>query len=264
MTAQRRLVKPFDFPKLVAHRGASHYAPENTLGSFALAKSMGAKAIETDIMLTKDDVPIVMHDNNLKRTTDFKGEVGEVFWRDIVNLNAGQWKGNKAYLEEPVPRFDQLLRFLKSEDLEANIEVKPYQHRKLTAIKQLEISHKTADIVLKYLLMEQANGPLPGIVISSFDIEALRYLHQHHSPWGLGLLLDTWPKNVDKLIDEIQPVSVHLNYRLITPKRMAFLKERGLKVLAYTVNSSKRADALYQFGVDGVFSDKPDLFKKVP
>src|SRR3990167_8295733 len=82
---------PLKIPTIIGHRGARNYAPENTLESIHTAADMGCKWVELDVKLTKDMVPIIMHDDDLDRTTNGHGPVAEITYADLCNLEAGSW-----------------------------------------------------------------------------------------------------------------------------------------------------------------------------
>src|SRR4051812_26195793 len=89
-------------PPLIAHRGASSEAPENTLAALKLARGRGANWVEVDVKLTQDGVPILMHDDTLERTTDGTGKVADTSWATIQTLDAGSWF-DKKFRGERVP-----------------------------------------------------------------------------------------------------------------------------------------------------------------
>lgn len=253
----------FPYPKLISHRGASHYAPENTIAAFKLAKEMGAEAIETDVMLTSDGIPIIMHDNSAKRTTGKAYQIGQTPWSDLIGLNAGDWKRIVPYRHETIPTLVDLLNTMNETGLAANIEIKPYESKQFTAEQQRAVSRKTAEVTLQQVREFYKEHPnMPGIVYSSFDVDALRALREADCEWPIGLLLDKWPKDSEALMSELQPASVHMNSRLASESRVHRLKQRGYKVLVYTVNTAKRAKELFKRGVDGIFTNKPNLLKR--
>src|SRR5580658_7344129 len=95
-------------PPVIAHRGASAQAPENTMAAFRLATESGAKWVEFDVHLTQDGVPVIMHDDTLDRTTDGKGKIADASWADVQKLDAGSWF-DKRFKGERVPHLDEVL-----------------------------------------------------------------------------------------------------------------------------------------------------------
>ena len=111
-------------PKIIAHRGASGYAPENTLTAFKKAKALGASMVEFDVMLSLDSEAVVIHDENIKRTTNGKGLVNSFTLRELKNFDAGLWFSKKSK-GETIPSFKDVLILLDEIGLTANIEIKP-------------------------------------------------------------------------------------------------------------------------------------------
>ncbi|MBS1163680.1 MAG: Glycerophosphoryl diester phosphodiesterase, partial [Burkholderiaceae bacterium] len=98
---------PWPWPRIQAHRGAGRLAPENTLAAIRRSHAMGFRAIEIDARLTRDEVPVVIHDRTLERTTDGAGAVAEATADEIARLDAGSWFGPQ-YRGEPVPRLAEV------------------------------------------------------------------------------------------------------------------------------------------------------------
>ena len=111
-------------PRVIGHRGAAAAAPENTLVSLQKAKELGASWVEFDVKLTRDGVPILMHDERLERTTDGRGEVALTTLNDLQKLDAGGWFG-PAFRGEPVPTLEAALALCAELGLGINVEIKP-------------------------------------------------------------------------------------------------------------------------------------------
>ena len=101
-----------NLPKIIAHRGASAYTPENTLMAFQKASELGASMVEFDVMLSKDGVPVVIHDENIKRTTNGRGLVNEFTLKELQTFDAGRWFSRKFSQQETIPDFKSVLNFL--------------------------------------------------------------------------------------------------------------------------------------------------------
>ncbi|HCA88748.1 MAG: glycerophosphoryl diester phosphodiesterase [Legionellaceae bacterium] len=233
--------------QLIAHRGAAGYAPENTLASFNEALARGASFIEFDVMLSADNEAFVFHDENLKRTTNGRGEFGHVDAAYIKTLDAGKWFARR-FKGEPVLTLIQALEWLAYTDINANIEIKPYPGmEQATLIKTLTLVHRHWP----------ATKQLP--LISSFHHELLALCHSISPDMPLGLLLDTWDENGLKVLTQLPCYSLHMNYRALTKKRVELIKQSNIKLFAYTVNRRRLARRLLDWGVDALFSDYPDL-----
>jgi len=235
--------------KVIAHRGASAYAPENTMAAFNKALTLDCRFIEFDVICSKDGEPFVFHDEKLKRTTNGQGNIGEVDAEYLNTLDAGKWF-SKKFKGEKIPHFRDVLKWLAFSDVQANIEIKPYPRT----------TEDTTITVLSYINRYwPQNKDLP--LISSFDDDAL-FLSRSISPeMPLGLLIDTWDaKTIDKA-KQLNCVSVHLNRKIVTEERVTEFKKNDFLVLAYTINRKRQAKKLLSWGVDSIFSDYPDLLK---
>ncbi len=235
--------------KIIGHRGASAYAPENTLASFDKALSMGCRFIEFDVMCSQDGEPFLIHDNNLKRTTNGKGEVGKVDASYIQELDAGSWF-SKQYKGESIPHFKDALKWLSFSSMQANIEIKPYPGT---------IEPTTTAVLSTLNRYWPVNKPLP--LLSSFDWEALSLCRSIAPEMPLGLLLDVWDPQWLEKAKLLHCFSIHFNRKILNAERVKEVKEQGYMVCAYTVNRKRLANKLFQWGVDAVFSDYPDLLK---
>ena len=112
------------FAPVIGHRGAAAAAPENTLASLRKAKELGASWVEFDVKLTRDGVPILMHDERLERTTNGRGEVAQATLAELQELDAGGWFG-PAFRGERVPTFEAALGLCAELGLGINVEIKP-------------------------------------------------------------------------------------------------------------------------------------------
>ncbi len=235
--------------RLIGHRGAAAYAPENTLAAFQKAHSLGCRWIEFDVMLSSDGEAFVFHDDNLKRTTNGRGDVGLVTAEYIRSLDAGSWY-SKSFRGETIPSLQEAIAWLVASGVDANIEIKPYPGS----------SEETVTTVLSQINRywpQEKTWPL----LSSFDLEALRFCQRLAPEIPLGLLLDKWHDQGLAWARELNCFSVHLSKRAATAARVAALKNEGYAVYVYTINRRRKAHQLFKWGVDAVFSDYPDLLK---
>lgn len=235
-----------DWPSVIAHRGASGYAPENTLAAFTEAHRRGANWVEFDVKLSKDNILIVFHDDDLVRTTNGYGLVADHTCKEIQSLDAGSWY-SKTFANARVPTFEAVLHCLAEYSVGANIEIKP----------NLDQAEATTLTILESIKQNWPSSS-PAPLLSSFELDCLHIARKHDSDIALGLLLDKWRDDWFILAEQIVCVSVHLHYEQITPERVQMIHDRGYKVMVYTVNKSDLAKQLWQWGVDTLFSDYPD------
>lgn len=217
------------------------------MASFNQALSLGCKMIEFDVMCSADGVPFVIHDDKLKRTTNGKGEVGLVDAAYLEGLDAGSWF-SKRFKGEHIPRFKEVLNWLATSPMQANIEIKPY----------LKATEQTTVAVLSHIHQYWPHDKdLP--LVSSFDFEALNLCRSIAPEMPLGLLLHDWDERWHEKAKQLQCYSVHLNRKILNAARVQAIKEQDYKVCAYTVNRRRLAKKLFSWGVDAIFSDYPDL-----
>lgn len=233
--------------KIIGHRGACAYAPENTLVSFNTALAMGCRFVEFDVMCSADGEPFVFHDDNLKRTTNGRGEMGQVDSTYLRSLDAGSWF-SRQFKGEPILHFKDILEWLLVSNVQANIEIKPYPGTE----------EQTAITVLSYVNRYWPEGKeLP--LISSFSWDALSMCHSITPEMPRGLLLHTWDDHWLQKAKQLGCFSIHFNRKILTADRVKAVKEQGYVVCVYTVNRKRQANKLFKWGVDAVFSDYPDL-----
>jgi glycerophosphoryl diester phosphodiesterase len=233
-------------PPVIAHRGASSYAPENTMASFIKAAQLGVKWVEFDVMLTAAKEAVVFHDETLSRTTNGKGAVGDYNYVTLSTLDAGSWF-SPQFSGERIPLLSDVLQFLKEMKMAANIEIKSLPNQEESTVK------KTLDVVHDIF-----NQPESNILFSSFSVPSLQRLRLLSSDCQIGLLIDQWEEGWEKVCQDLNCVSVHVNEAILTPEKALKIKEMGKMLLCYTVNDPARAKALYALGVDAVFTDVPD------
>lgn len=231
-------------PRVIGHRGASHYAPENTLSALRKAHELGISWVEFDVTLTGDSHPVVIHDLNLDRTTNGFGVINRTSLAQIRKLDAGSWF-NPTFAGEKIPTLVEYLQTAQQLGLGINLEIKPGENQE----------RETAQAVLETLQQHWQNGQL---LVSSFSILTLRALRSLDAHVPIGLLLDHWCGDWQEMIRELHCFSLHAKYRLLTPQRIHQIKEMGCRVLAYTVDDVQVAQKLFSKGVDAVFSNVPD------
>ncbi|MDR3477694.1 MAG: glycerophosphodiester phosphodiesterase [Gammaproteobacteria bacterium] len=228
---------------VIAHRGASRYAPENTLSAFFKAKQLGAQWVEFDVMLSACGEAVVIHDETLNRTTNGNGIVGDYPYSYLRTLDAGAWF-NAKFSGEKIPTFKDVILCLQEHQLAANVEIKPLPGQE----------EQTAKKVLADIRDYWTVDMMPPL-LSSFSVPSLRTVRQNSPDALIGLLIDEWFGGWEEVCDQLQCVSVHLNQRILDENVVRHIKAMNRFVLSYTVNDPHRAKELFGWGVDAVFSD---------
>ena len=230
-------------PILFAHRGASAYAPENTISAFEIAINQGADAIELDVKLSADGEVVVIHDNKVDRTTDGSGKVSSLELASLKGLDAGYFF-DESFIGEEIPTLNEVFESIGSR-IFINIELTNYS----TPLDRLP--EKTAEIVNHHGLTE-------SILFSSFNPLALQKSHKLLSKVPIGLLttpglIGGWAYSfLGRFIahNALHPEFSNTNQHLIEK-----CHQRGIRVHPYTVNSFERMVGLFQMDVDGIFTD---------
>ncbi|TDL55623.1 glycerophosphodiester phosphodiesterase [Paenibacillus dendritiformis] len=231
---------------IFAHRGASGYAPENTMAAFRAAIDRGCAGIELDIQQTKDGRLVIIHDENVARTTSGRGYIADLTWEELRVLDAGSWF-HTDFTEERIPLLDEYLDLVQDQDLITNIEIKniPFFYD--------GIEQKLLDAVKK-------RGLLDRIIVSSFDHQALDKIARLEPGVKLGVLMADRLYRPGQYIQSLPfPVySVHPHFSFAGADFIAECHGAGCKVYAYTVDRPEWAAMLRQAGIDGIFSNVPD------
>lgn len=232
-----------DLAKVIGHRGACGYVPENTIVSVSKAHELGVKWVEFDVMLARCGEAIIIHDHTLDRTTNGKGHVCEVDYQTMIELDCGSWF-SKEFAGEKIPTLKQILSHLAELNLCINVEIKPCDGF------DYETTHRTLEILNSHW---PAGTP---VLISSFSQKVLEVASEFHFP--LGYVINNWDSPWEEVLDKYRCVSLHVEHSILNPEKITQIKAKEKYVLAFTVNDKNRADQLFNWGVDSVFSDYPD------
>lgn len=227
---------------VIAHRGASGYAPENTFAAFRRALAMGAGFIETDLQLSRDARFVAIHDATVNRTTNGQGAVHDLTLAELRRLDAGSWFGSE-FAGERIPTIEEVLEFAKKHDVVFYLELKPSgswggEHALISALRE--------------------SGEVARTVVISFDPVILTGVRKIEPTLMTGLLFDgniTAP--LDKAI-EIGARQIVVRGDLVTPRLLKEARERDLQLVCWTVNHPAHMRLLAEAGVDGIISDYPD------
>lgn len=227
---------------VIAHRGASGYAPENTMAAFRKAVAMGVTFIETDLHLSRDARLVAIHDDTLDRTTNGRGAVHEFSLADLRKLDAGSWFGSE-FAGERIPTLEEILQFTKKHDVVFYLEVKPAgswggEHALIGALRE--------------------SGEIPRVVVISFDPEILASLRKIEPTLMTGLLYESRsPEPLEKAL-QIGARQLAVRGDLASPALLKEAKRHDLQVVCWTVNHPAHMRLLIEAGVDGIMSDYPD------
>ncbi len=237
------------YPCWIAHRGAGALAPENTLAAFRMGADHGFAMFECDVKLSADGEPFLLHDAELDRTTNGQGVAGLLSWDALSRLDAGSWHG-RVYAGEPLLRLEALSRWLQALGLMANLEIKPTPGDEA----------RTGRVVAQHVARLWAGAAVRPL-LSSFSTDALAAVAAVQPDLPRALLIDRWQLDGIEVARELGCVAMVVHHAFLDAKRMDAMRDAGLKVLAYTVNETNRADTLWESGLDGLITDRVDLFE---
>ncbi|MCO5967354.1 glycerophosphodiester phosphodiesterase [Actinoallomurus soli] len=241
----------------VGHRGASAYAPENTLAAFRQAKTRHADYFELDVQQTKDHQLIVMHDTTLSRTTNVEKvyphgspwRIRDYTLKQIKRLDAGSWFSSK-YKGERVPTLDETLRTMQGQGLKLLLEIKnPSLYPGMTARIAAEL--RTEPYWLR-----------PGrLIVQSFDWSSLKSFHKLLPSVPLGVL----GKPTTSELPAVAKYARYVNpkYTTVGKSYVASVKKRHLKVFVYVVNDRSTMRRMIGYGVNGIITNRPDTLRSV-
>lgn len=234
-------------PKIIGHRGAAGYAPENTLESIHTAADMGVEWVELDVKLTKDQVPVIFHDETLERTTNGSGNIADIAYADLKELDAGLWFG-ESFMDAKIPTLEQAVDVLIERDLGLNLEIKPCPGRE----------KETAEVALDVL--SSIWDEHEKLLISSFQHTSLEIAYDMAQDWARGFCLpEEWPENWDELAKYLDISTLNINGNAANDDQIRAALELEKPILAYTINDPDRARLLQSWGVYSFFSDEPDV-----
>lgn len=242
---------------VVAHRGASAYAPENTIAAFESAAEQQADLFELDVQETKDHELVLMHDTTLTRTTDverlFPGRapwrVGDLTLAEIRRLDAGSWFSAR-YKGEPVPTLGEALRAMSGTRLGLLLEIKaPQLYRGIEGRVAGELRRNPAWLA-------------PGrLVVQSFSWASMRAFHRIMPQVPVGLLGTPAVADLAGLAEFA--AQINPPYHDLTPGYVRRVHDHGMAVLTWTVDDPDVMRRLVSSRVDGIITNKPDVLREV-
>lgn len=248
--------RTWPYPRWIAHRGAGKLAPENTLAAFRAGAALGYQMFECDIKLSADDIPFLLHDDTLERTTNaaealgagLSTVAGEHPWSTLALLDAGSWH-SPHYVGETLPTFEAVARYCRRNGLDLNVEIKPTPGTE----------YHTGQVVARHAARLWHGASVPPL-LTSFDVSALEGAQQAQPELPRGLLLEAlWPGWLESA-QRLGCVAVVADHALWQPDSATPAKAAGLRLLSYTVNDEAEAQRLLGLGIDGIITDRLDLF----
>lgn len=252
------MTNDFKKPLIIAHRGASAIAPENTLAAFQKAIEDSAEGIECDVRLAKDGVPVVFHDSNLYRVGRTDGRVCNFTSKELQTLDVGSWfnatyprQAVEKFSAETVPTLAQLLEFLNDYKGLIYIELK---------CKETEIE-LLAEAICKIISKSQL---LPNIIVKSFKLEAIPITRRLcpdvktaalFAPKIMTILRKE--KRLVKIAHELEADQISLHFSLATRKLMEKAEKKNLAVTIWTADNPRWVKRALNLGINAIITNNP-------
>ena len=235
--------------RIIGHRGASMYAPENSASSLKLASLMGIEWIETDVQITLDNKLVIFHDEKLERTSNGEGFLALKKFSDLKKLDIGSWF-SKEFEGERILSLVEFLDLIKKYEFSLQLEIK-HMHG-----KEYEIVEEIVKQIEPYL--DYFKGKL---FVSSFSEKCLRLFSRKLPNIPLALALSFVPKFPDQIANEAGVDILHFGDEFVDNSSLERLTKSKTEFAVATVNDKKRAQFLLRNGVQSILTDDPKIFK---
>lgn len=240
------------FPIMViAHRGFSGQAPENTRASFQKAVELGSDMIELDVRLSKDGQVVVIHDDTIDRTTNGRGKVADYSLKELKQFDAGSWFAPQ-FSGEQIPTLKEVLELAKGKIL-VNIEIKD---ESLGQYSIMDLADRALQEVKKAGMEDQ-------VIFVSFYPVALERIKERDSRIWVGLLYHKPWNSLPEVTGRRSFPVLGLRNSYLTKGKIARIHQEGMKVNVYTVNSEKEMEQFVGWGIDGIITNYPDRLTKI-
>ncbi|SFE80311.1 glycerophosphodiester phosphodiesterase [Alteribacillus iranensis] len=233
----------------VAHRGASGYAPENTMAAFEKSVDMKAEMLELDVQMSKDGELVVIHDTSVDRTTNGTGAVKDMTYEELLQLDAGSYF-NEAFAGEKIPTLGEVLDEYRGK-IGILIEIK-------SPSLYPGIEQKIADELVDRNMHKPNNNK---IIVQSFDHDSVMTFHSLLPSIPVGVLVGYSPNGISNV--QLAAFSSYADYvnpnlSMIDSDLVQRIHNQGMETYPWTVRDELSADFLLNVGVDGIITDYPD------
>lgn len=219
-------------PKIIAHRGSY---PENRIAGFKNSVKQGCNMIECDIRLTKNNIPVVLHDKSINRVCP--GNYGYI--HDILCIELEKYK---------IPTFDSLAKWTTEHNINIAIELKDLGNNKLNTI----LADKVVDIISKYNIIEKS-------YIISFNKDLIKYTKESYPFITTSIIFPFSFKNAFQLCDIYKSDHLWMHHKRINKYIVEKARQYHRKIYAWTVNDISHMERLSKLGVDGIVTDNPGV-----
>ncbi|MDR5898825.1 glycerophosphodiester phosphodiesterase family protein [Halomonas vilamensis] len=238
-------------PTLIAHRGYSSAAPENTLAAVKAAHDAGTQWVELDVQLLGDGTAVIWHDKDVSRCSDGQGDISRLSWAQVCQLDVGEWFDD-AFRGERMASLTSMLALVNTLGMSVNIELKIHKGRDGEAL---------VDQVIPSLMSALAPERL---IVSSFNMQALQRCRHHANAQelALGMLFRALPADWQSQCETIDAYSVHCHWPRLKRHHVKAVCDAGYPLLCYTVNDPSAFQPYWAWGVTSAFTDDPATLRR--
>ncbi|GEN85433.1 glycerophosphodiester phosphodiesterase family protein [Oceanobacillus sp. FSL W8-0428] len=229
---------------IIAHRGASRYAPENSFPAFKLAYEMKADGIETDVQLTKDNIPVLFHDESLKRIFGEKGWVNQYTLEQLKQLDMGK-SFHPKFTGTSILSLEEFLAWIKDKPLMLHLELKNNK------IEYKNLEEITYQLIEQYQMTDRT-------YFSTFSNKSITRLASFKKISNIGWLTKRIRRDLLAYALSIGATAIHIKHTLLRQRLVNEALKSEIPVRVYTVNSSRLLNRCFSYKVDSVFTDVPD------
>lgn len=233
-------------PKIIGHRGAAAYAPENTRAGIHAAADMALEWVALDVKLTQDSIAVLFHDEELARTTGATGQIAQTPWAAIAELDAGSWFGD-SFISEGVPDLEDALNVVAERGLRPVLLLRPSPGREV----------ETAEAALDAASRIWPEDIAPPLLVSASHV-TLETCRDMLPDWPRGLLIEEYAENWAEAGDYLDISTIHVVDDKLSRDSLEEYIESQLPVIIHTVNDQQRAQELLRWGADAIVTDTPD------
>ncbi len=234
-----------EFPEVIAHRGFKGKAPENTIAAFMMAAELPIDGIELDVQMSRDARLVVIHDEKLGRTTNGRGLVREHTFRELRELDAGSWFSGK-YAGERIPSLEEVFELLKDYKFTIHVELK-------TSLFEYEgIEKLVAELIDKFRMNNR-------VIVSSFNHYSLKRMKQAKPEVRTAVINTGNLFEPGEYLKSIGAEDIHTSMYTINGDLIGYTRVNSIKLRCFTANQEWEMVRLVNMGVDGIFTDNPDV-----
>lgn len=229
-----------------AHRGASAYAPENTLAAFKKALAMGAQGIELDVQLTKDDKLVVIHDYEISRVSNGKGRIMDMKLDELKEFDFGSWF-SEEFKNEKIPTLEEVLVLLQGWDGVLNVEIKY-----TPTLSKAGLEEKTLELLQKY-------GMTKNTIVSSFNHLSLMQIKKLNPIIKTGVLYSCQMFEPWEYAKKLNAYAIHPSGYSVSADIIEACHREGIKVNIWTLNKQEDIRLAIDFKADSIITNVPDV-----